>query len=533
MSKEHALSKLFDVMQAELQTARPTADWKRFAVERQLTRARKRARITKSGLQQQAVDAFLRTNELVGNLTVTLDKQVEADARHYITVALERFTSNLSDESVQTTLDLDYIFDNWRFGPGASYGVKGQHTAQKIQQSMTCSAQSAPLVRTLRSRHPYLARFDYENKMDGTTVVRGSRLATVPKNEDTERTIAIEPSGSMALQLAAGRYLEGTLRYLGLDISKQQPKNKEAAKRGSSDGSLATIDLKSASDMISLELVRRLMPKEWVWLLETIRSREIELPDGTWVPLNMISTMGNGFTFPLMTLIITALIYGVRAQQPRSPNLFIDWTNTCVYGDDIIIPTHEYESITKVLESAGLIVNHDKSFCEGPFRESCGGDYYLGEDVTPFYVKSVSTNSEVYVAINQVLEWCEKIGVFLHQTLLLLKSYLPLGKVFLVPEWHNPDQGILTSQCGRTYSYLQIQLHRVSLESDFFAMPLICGGYLSASGPHMFFSPRINTPKVKVRKSRLPRGYLDGWDPGKRSRRSSDQIGAVTTVLFR
>lgn len=530
MSKEGRLLTFFETLQADLISCPTTDGAKRFAVERQSQRARKRARLSTSGLQEQAVASFLECNRLVGDHQVTLDPQVEADARHFITVMLERFTSSLSEESVQTTLDLGFVFDNWRFGPGASNGVEGTHTAEKISQPMTCTGQVVPLVRKLRSISPYFVRFDSGHESGGVSLVRGSKLATVPKNEDTMRTIAIEPSGNMALQLAAGRYLEGTLRYIGLDIRTQQPKNKAAALRGSVDGSLATLDLKSASDMIGLDLVRRLMPREWIWLLETLRSREIRLPCGEWVTMNMVSTMGNGFTFPLMTLIIVALIYGYRAQH-GGPSLFLDWTNTCVFGDDIIVPVHEYESISAVLAQAGFVVNTDKSYGAGPFRESCGGDYYEGVDVTPFYVKTLDTPSDIYVAINQVLEWSEKTNTFLGQTLTLLSSYLD-GKALLVPEWSGPNSGILTSQCSRRYKYLMPVKSRRLLKSADFEMMLAVGGYIDESGSQKFFSPRVERPKMKLRDSRLPRGYLDGWDAGKRTRRSSDAIALIVAIVF-
>lgn len=528
------LLQFFDTLQGELSSCQPKTEASAFAVSRQLERARKKARILKSGLREAAINSFVATNERVRDVKVTLDPYVEANAKHFITVMLERFTSSQVEDAIQTALDLGLIFDHWKFGPGASNGVRGTHAVDKIHQPMTCNAPCEPLVRKLRSMNPYISRFDCENDVSGVSLVRGSRLATVPKNEDTERTIAIEPSGQMALQLAAGWYLEGVLRYLGLDIRSQQPKNRDAARRGSISNGLATIDLKSASDMISLELVRRLFPKEWIWLLETLRSREIMLPSGEWIKMHMISTMGNGFTFPLMTLILSALIYGYRCQKygKDAPNLYIDWTDTCVFGDDVIVPSTEYSDVCEVLTQAGLIVNYDKSFSDGPFRESCGGDFFKGVDVTPFYVKDLSEPSQVYVAINQVLEWCEKTKVFLHQTLLLLKSYLG-RKVFLVPEWLNPDQGILTSQVGRRYSYLQPQPLRRRLNDDSpFAMMLAVGGYLVPSGPHLFYSPRPKKPKWKVRTSRLPRGYLDGWEPRKRSQLSSNSIAANVAILF-
>ena len=39
------------------------------------------------------------------------------------------------------------------------------------------------------------------------------------------------------------------------------------------------------------------------------------------------------------------------------------------------------------LEAFGLLVNKKKSFSKGNFRESCGGDYFMGTDVTPVYMR--------------------------------------------------------------------------------------------------------------------------------------------------
>jgi hypothetical protein len=395
-------------------------------------------------------------------------------------------------------------------------------------------------VLKLRRLNPYFVAKDGHNGVSGTRQVEGSRLTTVPKNEDTERTIAIEPSGNMCLQLAAGMYLEGALRHIGLDIRNQQQKNIAMAKRGSISGDVATLDLKSASDMISIDLVRALMPSVWFDLLMKLRSPTITVPSdgkagnvGIQVELNMISTMGNGFTFPLMTLVIVSLIYGFRCTR-GGPNLYIDWTNTCVFGDDIIIPSHEYKGFVEVLTKAGLVVNHDKSFSEGSFRESCGGDFLNGVDITPFYVKTLVSEADVYVVINQVMDWSVRHKTRVHQTLSLLRSFID-GKPHLVPEWLNPDQGILTTGCPKRYTYLSKvqEMVRLPQGATHFSFPLAVGGYITPVGDGLFYLPRSNKPlKVKVRRSRLPNGYLDGWDPDYRSQPAAAEIANLSAIHF-
>lgn len=530
--KDHGLSALFSIMSEELALKQPYADAKRVAVERLATRMRKRAKFCAedSHLSDKAVSDFKIVNGLVGQVSLDLPMQVVRDARYYITVMLERATTSMNEDNIQETLDFRELLDRWRFGPGASNGVTGTHAAEKISQPMTCTAPSEPLVVLLRRGNPYFQLKDERDGCCGTSLVSGSRLTTVPKNQETHRTIAIEPSGNMALQLAAGRYLEDTLRYIGLDIRDQQPKNKAMAHRGSITGGIATIDLKSASDMFSPELVRALLPPEWYWLLMKIRSPAITLPNGEVVQLNMISTMGNGFTFPLMTFILVALIYANRCAS-RGPNLFIDWTDTCVFGDDIIVPTHEYVGLCKLLEQAGLIVNHDKSFCAGPFRESCGGDYYEGYDVTPFYVSSLENDAAVYVAINQVLEWCGRHEIMLFRTVTYLVSRLR-GKVHLVPEWLNPDQGIKTSGCPRRYSFLAPVTVKKRLESHHFAVMLACGGFIDGVKSDCFYTPRLYKTEWRVRHARIPNGFLDGAYRVERPRQTSRYIDVYMDILM-
>jgi hypothetical protein len=516
------------------------------AVTRQVQRARKRARFLREDLRALAIADFLAVNKRVGEIqknsppSQVLDRRIIDNARYFITTVLERYTTSFDELAIQQPLEMSYLFSNWRFGPGASNGIRGTHTADKIVQDMTCTALCEPLVHKLRRLNPYFVAIDGRNGVSGTRQIEGSRLTTVPKNEDTERTIAIEPSGNMCLQLAAGMYLEGALRHIGLDIRNQQQKNIAMAKRGSIDGGVATLDLKSASDMISIDLVRALVPSSWFDLLMKLRSPTITIPSdgkagnvGTQEELHMISTMGNGFTFPLMTFLIVALIYGYRCTR-GGPNLYIDWTNTCVFGDDIIIPTHEYRGFVDVLTKAGLVVNLDKSFSEGAFRESCGGDFLNGVDITPFYVKSLIGETDIYVAINQVLDWSERHKTRLHRTLALLRSYIN-GKPHLVPEWLNPDQGILTSGCPRRYTYLSIvqEMVRLQPEATHFSMPLAVGGYIVPVGDGLFYLPRSNKPlKVKVRRSRLPRGYLDGWDPGYRSQPAAAEVASLSAIHF-
>lgn len=528
--REERLTLLFATMLEELNGKDLKEGCKAYARDRQVARARKRARYVKPELDREAVESFMDDNDFVGRREICCDPGILSNARSFIFKNLTRYHRSFSGEdNFQEVFDPAYLTDSWRFGPGASNGIRGTHTADKVGQEMTATALCEPFVAYIRQNNAYFDAYDSIAKSSGMIRVEGSRLTTVPKNEDTARTIAIEPSGNMACQLAAGHILEGVLRQVGLDIRRQQPLNKAMARRGSMLDDIATIDLKSASNLVGTDLVGALFPAEWYKLLMSIRSPVTSI-DGLNVRLNMVSTMGNGFTFPLMTLIIVSLIYGYRAVH-GGPNQYIDWSSTCVFGDDIIVPVHEYDGICTTLEQCGFLINHEKSYKCGPFRESCGGDYYEGVDVTPFYVKDLATDSDIYVAINQVLQWGAKTEIFLLRTLQYLVGLLRRGP-FLVPEWHDPASGILCQSVSRRYKYLRAVSFRKRLKDERYLMMLACGGYVSSSGLDVVYTPRLNKTRYVVKAARLPRGYLDGADPLTRSARCTSLIGLQVSLLF-
>lgn len=451
-----------------------------------------------------------------------IDQVIIGEARQFIYDALCKFTYGYSN-TPQCELDWTLLFDLWKFGPGTSNGVKGTHFCDKIIKRMTCTERCLPLTRLLRKLTPRIRLHDCEKPdIERVVVVRGSRASSVAKNRDTNRTMAIEPSGNMAFQLAAGLYIQGALKKVGLDIQTQEAKNKILAWRGSLNGSLCTIDLSSASDLISIALIKCLWPESWYHLFMTTRSHECKV-DGNWIKLNMMSTMGNGFTFPMMTLTLLAIIYGYQRSIGFVERNRVDWKVTGVYGDDIIVPTAHYEPIVEILHRCGLRVNLNKSYAAGPFRESCGGDYYLGGDITPPYVESFTCEAEVYVVINKYLRWSSEHGVNLFRTLSFLRSLLP-EKVYLLPEWEDPSQGILALYPPRRYKKLVKKLApsvRV-VKSNLDYMCLI-GGFSSSlhikekktGGDRlaMTWTSREADYVYRVEEARMPKGFLDGHDP--------------------
>ncbi len=234
----------------------------------------------------------------------------------------------------------------------------------------------------------------------------GSTFEVVPKDQFKRRTIAKEPMGNMMLQLDAAKALRRALGRIDINLETQQDFHGFLVRKFFNE--FATIDLSDASDRISVELVRALLPDEWFCYLNDIRSKHTFLPDGSRVLLEKFSPQGNGFTFELETLIFYSLCRTVVPEKEL----------VSVYGDDMIVPVSHAERVQKVLTECGLVVNSKKSYHSGPFRESCGVDTFNGVDVRPTYLKELTRGLFGYYELaNRVYEIEQKTGINLSRPL--------------------------------------------------------------------------------------------------------------------
>jgi hypothetical protein len=280
-----------------------------------------------------------------------------------------------------------------RFGPGATTQVKKKDASvrRKLAQTFCSSEDAIRLLPELLAELPCWSGVSPSDRSvtHNVTIHRG-RVDFVRKTAKTDRTIAVEPMLNQLVQLGIGDFMAKRLRHVGIDI-RDQSRNQNLAKVGSITGALATLDLSSASDTVASGLVESLLPLEWWDFLRLIRTGESSSPEGD-MKLQKFSSMGNGFTFPLETLIFYSL-----AQACCEPS---DFSQVSVYGDDIIVPTYAYPLLVKVLTSCGFLVNSAKSFSDGPFRESCGKDYFSGIDVRPCYIKDTLSGQSCFVLHN-------------------------------------------------------------------------------------------------------------------------------------
>lgn len=287
-----------------------------------------------------------------------------------------------------------------RFGPGATYGDKGVYTTlpDKISSNPTYTRDAWPFLvpwtGTLWAKACASSRKSPQR-------VRGNRFLTVPKDATKFRGIAVEPSINVFYQLAYGKVIRKRLLRRGVNLDNGQGTHRYLARVSSSDDSLATLDLSNASDTVCKSLVQLLLPPKWFEVLNELRSTHTRMPDGRWTFLEKFSSMGNGFTFELETLIFLSLSAAVCGEERIGHDVF-------AYGDDIIIPSSHSRSVTSVLDFCGFSVNSSKSFSRGNFRESCGGDFFLGRAVRPYFLKeSPSQPQQIIAFMNGLRRSCD------------------------------------------------------------------------------------------------------------------------------
>jgi len=282
-----------------------------------------------------------------------------------------------------------------RHGPGA--------TADRLMGNQKYSLQYWP--DKLQTRFPWWdwamvsPRFSEEYGLDVSTSVIAASLRLVPKTMSSPRVIVMEPTANQYLQQGImTNIVECIERKTSMIGFTRQSLNREMAREGSITRDLVTLDLSEASDRVTLrqaESVFSGVPDVWEALLAT-RSDECKLPDGTTRPVFKFASMGSAVCFPVEALTFWSAVVMAAVRYHRRHDGFFRLTYSFlrklegrvrVYGDDIIAPYAYLMDIREVFFQLGWKINVSKSFSEGFFRESCGGDFYAGEDVTPVRVR--------------------------------------------------------------------------------------------------------------------------------------------------
>lgn len=338
---------------------------------------------------------------------LTNDEYLQVDLDRYVIETLERARTIIETIIGSSPPSIDHL--PLAFGPGASSNVKKNTSARwKLSARPACSANMASTVCDVLAQMPHyndlhncepeprtlFERVFWEHGVKSRkerefwtveVAIEPGKLMFVPKSAKTDRSIIVEPTLNSFLQKGYGTVLKRLLFKANVNLYDQSINNARARK-GSINDSLATIDLSSASDTICKGLVKQLLPLDWYIALNSARTSHVvykksSLPGGkVEFHLEKFSSMGNGFTFELESLIFYALTVAVCRMEGTRPDV-------TVFGDDIICPPGVVAKLTQVFEYVGFSLNKAKSYISGPFRESCGTDYFSGVNVRPFYNK--------------------------------------------------------------------------------------------------------------------------------------------------
>jgi len=311
-------------------------------------------------------------------------------------LALEIHDSPVLDEARRL---LELVFRGFdpkdikpRHGPGAVA------TGEKLEQKWEFSR----LYSGIHRKYPYydyyvvggsreiLDRVQWYKNLERLDVGE-AKVVLVPKDSRGPRLISCEPLEyqwiQQGLDRALRRHLESHWLTRGQVNFSDQSVNRQIALESSTHHAFATLDLKDASDRVSVQLIEKIFPMEMIPFLLAVRSHATRLPDNRVVALAKYAPMGSATCFSVEATCFWAIC--AAAVSTHRGSRAEACSSVYVYGDDIIVPTTCFEIVVEALNSVGLKVNESKSFYRGDFRESCGMDAFKGVNVTPTRIKTL------------------------------------------------------------------------------------------------------------------------------------------------
>jgi len=326
-----------------------------------------------------------------------------------------RSMSNLLYSELFSAMDRDVYYGRIlpKHGPGSTADHLSSNGKYEMQSWTRRLEEYFPSYEYLIPNGRFSADLDKVNILEPGEELP-VKVVLVPKTLKTPRVIAMEPACMQYVQQGIYRsFLDNFARdellkkLIGFD---DQVPNQELARQGSLDGKTATLDLSDASDRVSNQLVKAML-SQWPHLsgaVDAARSRRAEVPGYGVIRLSKYASMGSALCFPIEALVFTTLIFvGIQ----RSLNVTLTRKHikllaksVRVYGDDLIVPVESVSSVVHTLEHFGARVGVDKSFWTGKFRESCGKEYFNGQDVSIVRVRQAlpSTTADVAGVISTV-----------------------------------------------------------------------------------------------------------------------------------
>lgn len=380
----------------------------------------------------------VRSIRFMRQLLLLFKKEKALCAQEYIDLAVQNFVATdvalgdleLPDETDTMTEICRFLFGNV-IGRALVAGMNPKHGPGAVAEKLGTNSRWSFKTISPEAEEAFGGSFfrpNWERTLNDYPSIDTipARLTAVAKTKQKPRLISIEPSYNQFLQQSLHTALKEELGKTAICGYLSQEPNKLLARVASETGDFATLDLSEASDRVSMQLVERLFAFNPAFLgyLHATRSRAVTLPDGSLLNLNKFASMGSALTFPVETMVFTTIvIYAICKAERNFTEGFVKgllWNSQDlrIFGDDIIVPTQYYPIVTHLLTACGLKVNESKSFPTGWFKESCGGDYYKGTNVTPVYVRRKLPTSRRHV--EEIISWSE-----MRNQLVVAHGYIP------------------------------------------------------------------------------------------------------------
>lgn len=376
----------------------------------------------------------------------------ERELRDYVT-NLERVRSWKIDKDDEDVRAINQIIKKWfkdfrltsfvpRHGPGAVVEGKIAKGWLRKWACMASDSRISALAKYLELRdgipwtaiiEEYRMPFVQDTPLRKRANARVCKYMTVPKTSLNLRTLSGEPAFLLYCQLgirdevvefidrspALSKIIDlthqsknqvlarigsmeiGVVRKYRKDFLKDPKSAFDFNALGNWNCNMVTLDLKRASDSVGWTPTRYFFAGTdlLLWMTAT-RSTHIMLPEKELMELPIFAGMGSGLCFPVQSIIYAAIIELARKRFRKS--LGKDGKDMCptvrVYGDDLVVPAILARPVIDLLQKFGFITNEDKSFIHGPFRESCGKEYYHGTDVSPLYYRLKAATGEAITA---------------------------------------------------------------------------------------------------------------------------------------
>ena len=440
---------------------------------------------TDEELEDQALDKFLRIQSSIGGRPVDFHDpllfMVLKKARLIVREILGEYSR---DEHISCC----------RVGRNATVGnpkLFSYLDVKSMESPVTGSSEMLKWLKSVKDEPSFVGSplSDLLSRGKPAQVVSELAISFVDKSYKALRSVIVNTWVGAFFTKGLGVMLENRLanarlpngKSARLNIRYNAKRHGYLAKSGSVRGHNVTLDLSSASDLFTTALIMKLVPRKWFNALRLGRISQITHKDHHYHMVSFM-TMGNGYTFPLQTILFYSLIRACSELSGISGTI-------SVYGDDCIFPVKLWPYIRVIFGKLNFKINFEKTFYHGNFRESCGSDYYHGKNVRPYSFEGSDENLDpinyaafLYQIYNGLLTRWDEAELPQTRSWILNEITRATGVILQVPP-HYPD-----------YSGIRVEKIKVDLWVRWAPVKRVWSAKLWRS-KHLFTSITVHSDK--------------------------------------